>query len=210
MYTRRLSLVGTGVARLREIRGLAGAVTRSTLNSGALVVSHSSSPAFGQSPCTDKQLRVQLHGLFCFKESGNDARCELADTHSRRDTHTHAKRAVERGERLKMRRWSRRQREPRAISQGSSVEQSASNYLIPPAHGTSRQAGEKATCGREREAHRCALAGAERDRKSPPPTIFCFSPHRRAITTISGSVERCSRPRRTAITISRSRPTGLT
>ena len=49
---------------------------------------------------------------------------------------------------------------------------------------------------RERERHRCALTGAERDRKSPPPTIFCFSPHRRAITTISGSVERCSRPRR--------------
>ena len=104
-----------------------------------------------------------------------------------RHTHTHACariRAVKRGEEsaLKERRWSRRQRKPpRAISHGPSVEPISSRAKATHSRiSTHREARE-----REGEWTSRRLAGAEGDRKSPPPSTT--APARTAATsTIRG------------------------
>ena len=90
-------------ARLREIRGLGGAVTRGTLNSGALVASHSPLLAPAKARVRTSDCAYTYTGFSVLRILAT-MRGVNSRTHTAEETHTHAKRAVERGERLKERR----------------------------------------------------------------------------------------------------------
>ena len=97
-------------------------------------------------------------------------------THTQRLSYTHAKRTAERGERRKERRCSRRQREPRAISHGSSPEPAAAieaalHTSRPRLTSRERERDHAPSHPRERErGHTMRTTGAERE-TSPPPAF---------------------------------------
>ena len=137
--------------------------------------------------------RTLTRAFSIFEDSGNDARYELADTHTAAEAYTRKK-------------GSREGREPqgapvvaatkgaRAISHGSLVKPARAIGIRSRTRLRTRER-EREPCTREREREPCTrgrerestlrIIGAERDRESPPPLTVSSSPHH-PLATISG------------------------
>ena len=134
-------------------------VTRSTLNSGALVASHSSLLAQAKARVRTSYCAYTYKGFVsAFEEFGNDARCERST-----QRHRHTQEGLRRGERTVRSAGGRGERE--TASHQSRLISQPEKLLIAPAP---RVTCTYATGTRERATQRAresvdALTGAERD-----------------------------------------------
>ena len=157
-------------------------MTRSTLNSSVLVASHSSLLAQAKARVRTSYCAYTYKGFVsAFEEFGNDARCELAETHTAASTHT--RRTAERGKRAVRSAGGRGERE--TASHQSRLISQPEQLLIAPAP---RVTCTYATGTRERATQRArgsvdVLRGAERDCVS---SAFHAQLRLRLAITISG------------------------
>ena len=138
---------GPEAACLGEIPDLGGALTRTRL---AAVPSSPRIPRCSRRPkpvYIQAIARTLTRALFLFSRISATMRGVNSRTHTQQQRHTHARRVVERGESLKERRWSRRQRSARERERE-----------------------------RERESA-YAVHNRRGEGQGPPPTTANFGPH---------------------------------